>query len=57
MPSLSFSTIHEGWILRSTETSIWTLPGVSLKDGGDYECFIVSNNGNHSAKTYLEIRG
>ncbi|PAV72711.1 hypothetical protein WR25_18698 isoform C [Diploscapter pachys] len=40
----------------STETSIWTLPGVSLKDGGDYECFIVSNNGNHSVKTYLEIR-
>lgn len=40
----------------NTDTSVWTIPELSLKDAGEYECRVISNNGNYSVKTRVETR-
>ncbi|KIH58065.1 immunoglobulin I-set domain protein [Ancylostoma duodenale] len=39
-----------------TDTAIWTLPEVTLRDRGEYFCVVVSENGNHTVKTFLDTR-
>ncbi|NP_001360633.1 Ig-like domain-containing protein [Caenorhabditis elegans] len=41
---------------HNTDTSVWTIPELSLKDAGEYECRVISNNGNYSVKTRVETR-
>ncbi|CAI4229355.1 unnamed protein product [Auanema sp. JU1783] len=41
---------------QMTDTAIWTLHEVSIRDRGEYSCVVISDNGNHSAKTFLETR-
>ncbi|RCN28809.1 hypothetical protein ANCCAN_25440 [Ancylostoma caninum] len=42
---------------QMTDTAIWTLPEVTLRDRGEYFCVVVSENGNHTVKTFLDTRG
>lgn len=42
---------------RYSDTSVWTLPEVTLHDRGEYQCIVASPSGNHTATTFLEIRG
>ncbi|VDM77291.1 unnamed protein product [Strongylus vulgaris] len=39
-----------------TDTAIWTLPEVTLRDRGEYFCVVISENGNHTVKTFLDTR-
>ncbi|EYB86260.1 hypothetical protein Y032_0282g1275 [Ancylostoma ceylanicum] len=41
---------------QMTDTAIWTLPEVTLRDRGEYFCVVVSENGNHTVKTFLDTR-
>uniref|UniRef100_A0A1I7TZZ9 Hemicentin-1 n=1 Tax=Caenorhabditis tropicalis TaxID=1561998 RepID=A0A1I7TZZ9_9PELO len=41
---------------HATDTSVWTIPELSLKDAGEYECRVISGNGNYSVKTRVETR-
>ncbi|EGT58022.1 hypothetical protein CAEBREN_29713 [Caenorhabditis brenneri] len=41
---------------HNTDTSVWTIPELSLKDAGEYECRVISGNGNYSVKTRVETR-
>lgn len=42
---------------QMTDTSVWTIPEITMKDRGEYACHVVSDNGNHTAKTFVETRG
>lgn len=52
-----FERIGGPLFYQSTDTAIWTLPEVSLKDRGEYSCVVVSDNGNHTVKSFVETRG
>ncbi|VDM60006.1 unnamed protein product [Angiostrongylus costaricensis] len=39
-----------------TDTARWTLPEVTHRDRGEYYCIVVSSNGNHTVKTYLDVQ-
>ncbi|KJH48755.1 immunoglobulin domain protein [Dictyocaulus viviparus] len=39
-----------------TDTAVWTLPEVTPRDHGEYYCVVVSDNGNHTVKTFLDTR-
>ncbi|WKY14387.1 hypothetical protein Q1695_000159 [Nippostrongylus brasiliensis] len=41
---------------QMTDTAIWNIPEVTSLDRGEYQCIVVSANGNHSVKTFLDIR-
>ncbi|VDL71886.1 unnamed protein product [Nippostrongylus brasiliensis] len=41
---------------QMTDTAIWNIPEVTSLDRGEYQCIVVSVNGNHSVKTFLDIR-
>ncbi|KAF1746889.1 hypothetical protein GCK72_023347 [Caenorhabditis remanei] len=41
---------------HNTDTSVWTIPELSLKDAGEYQCRVTSDNGNYTVKTRVEVR-
>ncbi|CAI5454959.1 unnamed protein product [Caenorhabditis angaria] len=41
---------------QTTDSAVWTLPELSLKDGGEYKCEVISDNGNYTVATRVEPR-
>lgn len=45
------------FLLRYSETALWTIPDVSSRDTGEYKCIVISAAGNDSATTIVETKG
>ncbi|KAK5971165.1 hypothetical protein GCK32_006713, partial [Trichostrongylus colubriformis] len=41
---------------RLSETSVWSIPEVTVMDRGEYHCVVMSDSGNHSANTFLDVK-